>query len=356
MPIYVKNDLKGSATEVSLIISLYILGTVLLRPFSGKWADQFGKRKMSLIFLTLFIICNLAYFGTKAIVPLLLIRFINGFGFAVSTTSCSALAMDWIPNKRKGEGIGYFSLFMSLAMVIGPALGLFLANNFPYEYVLTAASIFAIASIIFSFFTADKVSEKNAQQNPIRYHGIFKYVEKKSLPASFTSFLLAFSYSSLISYIGLYCIEINLPQTAMFFFIVLASLIIIPRPLIGKLLDQKGPSFLVYPGLILMIIGMLILTQAHHSYLVLLAAAIIGLGYGGVFPSYQTISISSAPSNRAGTASATFFLLYDIGIGGGAFAFGIIAATIGYSHMYFAAAFIAMLSILSYFILVEKRK
>lgn len=356
MPIYVKNDLNGNATEVSLIISLYILGTVLLRPFSGKWADQFGKRKMSLIFLTLFIICNLAYFGTTAIVPLLFIRFINGFGFAVSTTSSSALAMDWIPSKRKGEGISYYSLFMSLAMVVGPALGLFLANNFPYEIVLATASFFAIASIIFSFFTADKISEKSRKEEVMQYKGIYKYIEEKSIPASFSGFLLAFAYSSLISYVGLYCLEINLPQTAMFFFIVMASLIIIPRPFIGKLLDQKGPSFLVYPGLILVIIGMTILTQANNTFMVLLAAAIIGLGYGAVFPSFQTLSIAAAPSNRAGTASATFFLLYDIGIGGGAFVFGIISAAIGYSNMYFSAAFIAFICILAYLFLIDRKR
>lgn len=356
MPIYVKNDLKGSATEVSLIISLYILGTVLLRPFSGRWADLFGKRKIALLFLTLFILCNLAYFGTKAIVPLLFIRFINGFGFAVSTTATSALAMDWIPLKRKGEGISYYSLFMSLAMVVGPALGLFLANNFPYEIVLATASIFAIASMVFSYFTADYVSEKSSNKSEITYKGIHKYIESKSIPASFAGFLLAFTYSSLLSYIGLFCIEINLPQTAMFYFIVLAVLIIIPRPFVGKLLDQKGPSYLVYPGLILMIIGLFILTQAHNSFLVLLSAAVIGLGYGAVFPAYQTLSIAAAPSNRAGTASATFFLLYDIGIGGGAFLFGIISAYFGYSNMYFFAAFTALLSIFSYLLLIHRKR
>lgn len=356
MPIYVKNDLKGSATEVSLIISLYILGTVLLRPFSGRWADLFGKRKIALLFLALFILCNLAYFGTKAIVPLLFIRFINGFGFAVSTTATSALAMDWIPLKRKGEGISYYSLFMSLAMVVGPALGLFLANNFPYEIVLATASIFAIASMVFSYFTADYVSEKSSNKSEITYKGIHKYIESKSIPASFAGFLLAFTYSSLLSYIGLFCIEINLPQTAMFYFIVLAVLIIIPRPFVGKLLDQKGPSYLVYPGLILMIIGLFILTQAHNSFLVLLSAAVIGLGYGAVFPAYQTLSIAAAPSNRAGTASATFFLLYDIGIGGGAFLFGIISAYFGYSNMYFFAAFTALLSIFSYLLLIHRKR
>jgi len=354
MPIYVKNDLNGNATHISLIISLYILGTVLLRPFSGRWADKFGKRKMSLLFLILFIICNLAYFGTTAIVPLLIVRFINGFGFAVSTTSSSALAMDWIPKNRKGEGIGYYSLFMSIAMVVGPALGLFITTNYDYQIVLLLAAVFAILSLVFSFFTDEKITSslKNKEENI--YKGFHKYIEQKSLPFAFVGFLLAFAYSSLLSYIALYCNELGYPKISMFFFIVLALLIIIPRPFVGKFFDKKGANALVYPGTIILVIGLLLLAFSNQIWSLLLAGGIIGLGYGALFPVYQTLSISAAPQERAGTASASFFLMYDIGIGLGAFVLGIISARIGFSNMYIIASFIAILSLVTY-ILVNKK-
>lgn len=354
LPIYVKNDLKSSATEISLVISLYILGTVLLRPFSGLWADKFGKRKMSLLFLTLFIICNLAYFGTTSIVPLLIVRFINGFGFAVSTTSTSALAMDWIPIKRKGEGIGYFGLFMSLAMVIGPALGLYLTNNFDYTIVLTVASLFAILSMLFSYFSNEKIDHTQIQnEKPEEYNGIYKYIEAKSLPVSFSGFLLAFAYSSMLSYIGLYCIELGFPEAAILFFITLALLIIIPRPIIGKLLDKRGPNALIFPGIFLFIFGLVLLSQANTVSIVILSASIIGLGYGAIFPAYQTLSISAASQKRAGTASATFFLLYDIGVGGGSFIFGLTSDSLGFRPTYVIAAGITLLSLITYILLVK---
>lgn len=348
MPIYVKKDLGGSATHISLIVSLYILGTVLLRPFTGLWADKYGKRKIGILFLVLFIICNVAYLGTKAVVPLLIVRFINGFGFSAGTTATAALAMDWIPIKRKGEGVGYYSLFMSLAMVIGPALGLYIANNFDYSIVLIVASIFAVLSLVFSFITAEKTqSNENKKLNP-PVTGISKFIELKSVPISTIGFLVAFAYSSLLSYIALYCIELGIPHISMFFFIGLALLIIIPRPFIGKLFDKKGPNFLVYPGLIIFIIGLILLSQASGLVGILLSACIIGLGYGAVFPALQTLSISVAPTHRAGTASATFFLLYDIGVGAGSFVFGLLAAGNGFSKMYVIAALIITFTVIAY--------
>ena len=356
MPIYVKNDLKGSATEISLIISLYILGTVLLRPFSGRWAEKYGKKKVSIIFLILFIICNLAYFGTDVIVPLLIVRFINGFGFAVSTTATSAIAIDWIPKKRKGEGIGYFGLFMSLAMVIGPALGLYLATTFDYKIVLIFASIFAILSLIFSFFSSENPEIQTATIQIEEYKGISKYVELNSIPFAFAGFLLAFGYSALISYIALYCIDLGYPKLSMFLFIALALLIIIPRPIVGKIFDQKGANYLVYPGTFFLILGLIGLAFSSSITLLLISAATIGFGYGAIFPAYQTLSISAAKPQRAGTASATFFLLYDIGIGGGSFVLGIIASKIGYSNMYLVSAIIIFCSVTFYYLINKRLK
>lgn len=356
MPIYVKNDLQGSATHISLIVSLYILGTVLLRPFTGKWADQYGKRKVALLFLILFIICNVAYLGTKAIVPLLIVRFINGFGFSAATTSTAALAMDWIPSKRKGEGVGYFGLFMSLAMVVGPALGIFLASNYDYSILLIVASIFSILSIIFSFLTSEKPKEdiQNIKKPVVK--GLDQYIERKALPICFAAFLLAFAYSSIVAYIALYFSEIGQAKYySMFYFICLAVVIIITRPKIGKIYDKKGANTLVYPGLILLAIGLLIIALSNSPYILLLSGAIIGLGYGAVFPAFQTLCISAAGPERAGTASATFFLLYDIGIGLGSFVFGMISSNFGFEYTYSLAAIIAICCLASYFFIIHKK-
>ena len=51
-------------------------------------------------------------------------RLLHGMIFAVGTTAVAAVAVLVLPKHRKGEGIGYFSVFVNVAMVIGPFLGL----------------------------------------------------------------------------------------------------------------------------------------------------------------------------------------------------------------------------------------
>ena len=52
---------------------------------------------------------------------------------------------------------------------------------------------------------------------------------------------------------------------------------------------------------------MFILSQAQTSFWFLGAGMLIGLGYGTLIPSFQTIAISAAPNHRRGSATATYF-------------------------------------------------
>ena len=70
---------------------------------------------------------------------------------------------------------------------------------------------------------------------------------------------------------------------------------------------------------------MFILSQAQTSFWFLGAGMLIGLGYGTLIPSFQTIAISAAPNHRRGSATATYFSFFDSGIGFGSFILGIVA-------------------------------
>ncbi|RKJ20994.1 MFS transporter, partial [Butyricicoccus sp. 1XD8-22] len=59
-----------------------------------------------------------------------------------------------------------------------------------------------------------------------------------------------------------------------------------------------------------------------------------GLGYGSLVPSMQTLAIQSAPIERSGYATATFYTFFDGGIALGSYIFGIIATAKGYQSIY----------------------
>lgn len=88
---------------------------------------------------------------------------------------------------------------------------------------------------------------------------------------------------------------------------------IIVRPFTGRIFDEKGPQFVLIPGFITFVIGLVLLAFMDSAVVFLISAAFIGFGYGSIVPSLQTLAMQSTTPQRSGYATATFFTLFDAG-------------------------------------------
>ncbi|MEC0094098.1 MFS transporter [Paenibacillus macquariensis] len=162
------------------------------------------------------------------------------------------------------------------------------------------------------------------------------FIEPKALPISLVGFLLAVSYSSLAGFMATYTNEIHQSQMGGIFFVAFAIMIVLFRPLVGKVFDKHNEHYVYYPGIVLFTIGMYLLSQANSGTIVLVAGFIMGAGYGALFSCFHALAIVQPPEHRRGIANATFFLLFDFGYGVGSYFMGLIASFTNYRMMYFS--------------------
>jgi MFS family permease len=356
-PLYVKDILNGNEQQMGLAITIYSVGIILIRPFSGQWVDRFGKKKMAVVGLVIFLIASISYFGAMGIILFLVIRFLHGMSYAVASTATNTIASSLIPISRQGEGVGYFSMFTSLAMVIGPACGLFLWKDKNITVLLFAGCIISVLSLLFAI--AMRVTQQ--KQNSIKWVQNTEptkkkrmhwsdFIELKALPISLLAFLLAFSYSSLSGFLASFTAEINQTQVASLFFVVFAMMIVLFRPIVGKIFDKYNEHYLYYPAILMFAVGLLMLSQAHSGKMVLFSGLIMGIGYGALFSCFQALTVKLSPIHRRGIAMATFLLLFDSGYGLGSYFMGLIASFVNYSMMYAVAGIITLLSVILYYL------
>src|SRR5690606_15654350 len=130
-----------------------------------------------------------------------------------------------------------------------------------------------------------------------------------------------------------YAESLGLIKTASFFFIVYAIAMLLVRPFSGRIFDSIGPNVVIIPSLIIFAIGLFSLSQTDSAWMLLFSGALVGVGYGTLLPSFQTLAIQAADKHRSGHATGTFFALYDTGIAIGSVSLGIIAAAFGYSNL-----------------------
>ncbi|QWU16750.1 MFS transporter [Paenibacillus sophorae] len=349
LPAFVLEDLHGSKQNIGLVTTLFVIAAVIIRPLTGRWLDEVNRKALMVGSLLLFAACSLLYLFIQGYAALLVLRCIHGFAYGVAATATSAIVLDVIPERRKGEGIGYFTLFMSLAMVMGPFIGLTVTDHAGFRMLFITVSVFALLACIFGILTP--VPSHKTQAQTLGNWNIKRYFEFKALPVSLSGLVLAFAYSSLSTFISVYAKSIGLGNVASYFFIVFAALVLISRPFTGRLFDRRGAHVLVYPGILLFMAGMLWLSRVSSAPEFLATAGLIGLGYGAILPSLQTLAIQAAPSHRRALATSTFYVLFDLGFGLGSYFLGFVAAQTAYNTMYFTAGMITVLALILYYFL-----
>ena len=73
------------------------------------------------------------YDWVGSILLLLALRILHGASWAFSTTSIGTVITDLIPASRRGEGMGWYGMAMTVAMAIGPMLGTYIVGGYSFQ-------------------------------------------------------------------------------------------------------------------------------------------------------------------------------------------------------------------------------
>ena len=354
LPIVITSELSGSDLDAGLAMTYFQIGTILCRLFAGRLIDGFNKRVVLLLSTVLFFIIMGLFNFTTSLEAIFVLRGLHGVIFALGTTVMAALAVLVLPPNRKGEGINMFAIFSNVAMVLGPAIGLYALSSYGSIALYLFLTIMTGLALVLS--NCIPLSKELAMPKPSTHKGwhISQFIEKRSLPWALMGLFIGFTYSGVLVFIP---IELNSMGAGIWgsaFFAIFAVMIIISRPLVGKAYARYGSKYIIYPGLVLFILGLLALGIATTPLTIILTAPLLGLGYGAAQPAFQALAIQSAPIERAGVSTATYFLALDISVGAGSVILALLASAIGYQYLYMFTALIMNVALALYHIWIKR--
>ncbi len=354
LPIVITSELSGSDLDAGLAMTYFQIGTILCRLFAGRLIDGFNKRVVLLLSTALFFIIMGLFNFTTSLEAIFVLRGLHGVIFALGTTVMAALAVLVLPPNRKGEGINMFAIFSNVAMVLGPAIGLYALSSYGSIALYLFLTIMTGLALVLS--NSIPLSKELATPKPSTHKGwhISQFIEKRSLPWALMGLFIGFTYSGVLVFIP---IELNSMGAGIWgsaFFAIFAVMIIISRPLVGKAYARYGSTYIIYPGLVLFILGLLALGIATTPLTIILTAPLLGLGYGAAQPAFQALAIQSAPIERAGVSTATYFLALDISVGAGSVILALLASAVGYQYLYMFTAIIMIVALALYHIWIKR--
>ena len=357
LPIYIMKDLGGSVKEAGLALTLFLASSIAVRPFSGMIIEKLGKKISMRGAGVIFALFAFSYLLVDSMWSLLLVRFLHGIWFSILTTVAVPVANEFIPEQRKGEGMGYFVMSTNLGVVFGPLLALTVIQFTSFKVLFGILAVIISLGLIFCWMLKiTELPKPEAISKEKTSLSLQDILEVKVLAVSFVALLTAFAYSGIMSFITAFSETKQLLGYTSVFFIVFAASMLLVRPWVGKIYDRKGPSAVIYPSFIFFAIGLVIVSLISNQWILWLSAVFIGIGYGSLFPCLQTLAIQSVDKQRMGHAISTFFTLFDLGLAIGSVAMGVLIAYWGFETTYVLSAALVIVTILVYRQYVAKKQ
>lgn len=318
------NDTWASKSLGGQLTSFFNVGSILMAFFAGRLVDLRGRRKMLMAFCVLFAIPTVFMALIQVPGVALGARLIQGVAKGVVTVALASIVSDITPREKMNEGMGMFNLGSTVSFAFGPMLGLALVDRGGYKLMFIVCAIsYAVGALFAHFIRYEDKQEKpavkeTAAEDSSEYKGVWKLIAKEAIPASLNNTIFFGSYAAILVFLTVYAQEIlglNSTQIGLFYTVAAVAMLVV-RLLTAKVGDKYGPLYLIVPGHLIIMTGLLLLALfAKGNYIAFLAAgACYGVGQAITTPALNTCAVLDTPAKRSATANATFYFLMDFGI------------------------------------------
>ena len=128
----------GGLSETSWIAAGYLLAATITAPLYGRLGDRFGRRNVMLVALTLFAIGSLACTAAPTMRLLIAARVLQGLGGGGLMVLSQALIGELVPPWERPRYQGYFALIFTVSSVGGPLIGGFVVHHGDWRWLFLA--------------------------------------------------------------------------------------------------------------------------------------------------------------------------------------------------------------------------
>lgn len=382
-------DLGASVDSLQWVINGFILTLSSFMVLVGRLADLHGRKRVLFIGLSLFGLASLAAGLATQIDTLIGARVIQGLACAVLYTASGAIVSSTFDSAEQGKAFGVLFGVNGVGLAVGPVLGGLITSGFGWQWIFLINVPFVLLSLGICSFS---VKESRSAEAGARLDGWGALLLLIGLPSlvlvivqcgawgwgsRLTLSLIALALLALVAFLAVEkrvaapIIDLKLFANRRFvagvaasfglalfycvaFFVMplylaqirgesvqASGLLLLPTtlgvallsPLVGRLVDRKGPALLIKTGLLLFVLSALLQAgfdrQTSLAYL-LGAFVIMGLGWASILGPSTVLGISSVPQEVGSVAMGSLMTLHNVGGGVG------LAVGVGLFH-YFSA-------------------
>ena len=305
---------------VQLTITLYLFATAFLQPILGPLSDYYGRRPVVLFGLIGFLVGTIVCIYAPNIEVLLIGRIIQATSAAGMVIS-RAIIRDMVGRDKAASMIGYVTMGMAIAPMIGPTIGGYLDEYFGWQAAFWL--LFAFSIIVYIITWADlgetrKVAAPDLTSQFASYPVLLR--SRRFWGYSLTAAASAGSFYAILGggpYVATQYFELTPSQFGMYFAIISIGYMF-GNYLSGRFAEQIGIAPLLIFGNVVVAMGvllafLLLVGGSKNALYFFLPISLVGVGNGMSLPSANAGIVSLHPSLAGAASGLGGFLQIVIG-------------------------------------------
>lgn len=246
-----------------------------------------------------------------------------------------------------------------LGMAIGPNVGILIAEHYSYQLSFVVSGVVIMISGLMvlalqykpGLLSDSKASRKshNGEKQALR---LKDFLAIELMPNAIFAAVFMLGNGLIMSFLVLMGEERGIEGVGLYF-IVYAVVVLLTRPLAGKITDRKGAAFVIIPGYIFTAGAMLLIGMSYNVWPIMLAAVLFSIGAGVAMPAIQADCLLKLDRTRSGVATGTYFIGLDIGMTTGPIVGGIVASSFGFAATFYSAATLMVVGFFVYLLYIR---
>ncbi|MFN8518527.1 MAG: MFS transporter [Chloroflexota bacterium] len=322
-------DAGGDAALAGIIVAMFSIPSVLLRPFFGRLVDEWSKRRVLALGVSGLALSSLLYL-VPGIVAMAGVRLLHGTAWGAFNTGGNSSLADIAPPERRGEASGIYGLMPGLSQMAMPALGLALLGAWgapgPFLFAAMLASL-GIGIAVFGPSLANRTTRAAATRST----GLGSLLERRVVLPMTLEFLWMSTNCLFFIFPPVWAREHGIPVEALaLYYPALGFAMVVARVIIGPRLDRFPRGWPVIAGAALGTMGLMVAIVAQDVAVLTVGGVLYAIAASLTSPIHLAIAMDRALPGRVGAAMATYSLGYQLGLGIGSAAYGVVISMAGF--------------------------
>ncbi|QNP61581.1 MFS transporter [Streptomyces genisteinicus] len=318
-------DLAVSESATGQTVTVYAIGTALTAiPLTAATAG-WRRKRLLLAAMAGFAVANTVTAVSSVYGLTMVARFVAGVAAGLAWALLAGYARRMAPVHLQGKAIAIAMAGIPVALSLGVPAGTFLGTAVGWRVaflVMTALTVVLLVWISAAVpdYPGQERGERPAMLRALKVPGVG--------PVLFVTLVFVLAHTILYAYIATFLDDVGLGGSTDLVLLVFGGASLLSIWIVGAQIHRRLRLLTVVSTLLVAVASALLAVLSDSTGLVYAAAALWGLGWGGV-PTLLQTAVADAGGEQADSAQAMLVTLWNVAMAGGGIAGGILLDGIG---------------------------